>query len=103
MGVFDQSIPDSFQLAVINHQGPLFQGLAKAISTNNTVGPLSVLPGHTNFISIITEQLQVVDVGDNIHSFEMDLGVIRVFANEVEIYVGVETVQQEYLELISKA
>ena len=102
MSIFTQTIPDSFQLAVINNKGSLFQGLAKAISPNNTIGPLSILPGHANFISIITDDLRVVDLADALHEFEIELGVIRVFANEVEIYVGVETFGPEFLELLNK-
>lgn len=92
-----KNIPQTFQLAVVGQEGYLYQGVAQSISTANKVGPLSVLPGHTNFISIITDTLKVTDVSGEVFEFELNLGVMRVFANEVDVYVGIEAVTPELM------
>lgn len=85
-----QKISSKFVLTVYNQQGLIFSGEVAALSTNNEVGPLSILPGHANFISIITDQLTVFPESNQPQEIELDRGVLRVFENDVQIYVGVE-------------
>lgn len=85
-------IPELFQLKVYNETGVLFEDSVVAISAENDTGPLSILSGHTNFISTIngsiTEEKLIVYLPDgSTKGFLLESGVIKVFENLVEVFL----------------
>lgn len=64
-----------------------FKGKAKAISGKNRLGNFDILPGHTNFISLIFEELKVYTPEKEI-SFKFNRGVLETSENQVKIFLG---------------
>ncbi|MBL8031961.1 MAG: hypothetical protein JNK33_06615, partial [Candidatus Doudnabacteria bacterium] len=60
----------------------------KALASANSVGPFSVLPGHTNFISMITAPVTAYLMDGQTRTFEAGLGVLRCYHNRVEVFAG---------------
>lgn len=85
-------IPELFPLKVYNETGVIFEDEVAAISAENDTGPLSILSGHTNFISTIngsiTEEKLIVYMQDgSTKGFLLESGVIKVFENTVEVFL----------------
>lgn len=85
-----QIIPQTFLLTVYDPQGTLFSGSVYGLSTGNELGPLSIISGHANFISLISQPLTIYSNPRMIEptTIPLDLGVVRVFNNVVQIFVG---------------
>ncbi|EKD65680.1 MAG: hypothetical protein ACD_50C00017G0002 [uncultured bacterium] len=79
----------NISLAIRNKQRLLFDGTVKAVSSYNDRGFFDILPEHQNFISLIRDKIIIHK--DNIDKEEIKInkGVLRVYKNKVEIYVGV--------------
>ncbi len=85
-------IPETFLFTVYDETGVLFQNQVTAIEAVNEEGPLSVLSGHTNFISVIkgslTQNLLVAHLPDGTkHGFILQQGVLKVFNNQAEVFI----------------
>lgn len=74
---------------IITPEELLYSGPATALSTKNSAGPLSLLPQHTNFISVIEEQISLHLPDGSQQRFQIDQGVLYCRENKVEIYVGI--------------
>lgn len=68
-----------------------FEGEVKAISSFNESGRFDVLPQHANFISIIREFLIIYDKAGAKQEIKIDRGVLKVTANKVQVFLGIET------------
>jgi F0F1-type ATP synthase epsilon subunit len=86
------TIPNTFLLNVYSDTGTLFSGQIHALSTKNEIGPLSIISGHANFISLIMENLTVFEnsISQGGKVIPLELGVMRVFNNATEVYIGSE-------------
>lgn len=91
---------DSFPIKIYNQLGLVFEGSVKAIACGNAQGEFSVLPGHTNFISMITKPVVAFLPSGETQTFQVGLGVIRVLENTVELYIGLHLDKQT--ELLAK-
>lgn len=86
----DNTILDTFQLTIYTREGMVFHEHVKGLTTINDVGPLSIISGHTNFISIITGDVTVV-FGDNTEKqFPVSQGVLRHYDNRSEVYISLQ-------------
>ncbi len=99
------AFPDVFSLTIYDQSGILFDQEVVALSAVNEAGPFSILPGHSNFISIIngslSDNLLQVHLAENtIQDFILELGVIRCYQNKVEIYRVIEI--EEALEKVGQ-
>jgi len=89
--LFSQNtIPETLELAIYDSQRQQFTGKVYSIETNNEIGPLSLLPGHTNFISIVKTKLSVNSESGRIKEFQFETGILRVFNSHVDVYLGIE-------------
>jgi len=79
---------EDFDLIIHNQVGLVFHDKVTAIASSNNQGPFSVLPGHTNFISLITDAVTAYQVDGQIKKFEIGLGVLRCLNNKVEVFAG---------------
>lgn len=77
-----------FELIIYNQVGVVFNDKVKALASANSVGPFSVLPAHTNFISMITAPVTAYLMNGETRTFEAGLGVLRCYHNRVEVYAG---------------
>lgn len=80
---------NTISVTVRNRQGILFDGEAKSVSSANKVGPFDILPGHTNFVSMINKKLTVRASDGRVINLTLDKGVIWVEENKVKVFVGV--------------
>ena len=83
-------IPDTFLVTIYDPQGTVFSGSVYAISTHNEMGPLSLLSGHANFITLISQNLTLYQEPTKTvpTTVPITTGVMRVFDNVVQIYLG---------------
>ena len=66
-----------------------FQGQAKAVSSQNNKGAFDVLPKHANFICLIKDKVTVYPPHQQKQEIPLKNGVLKVWENEVNVYLGV--------------
>ena len=76
-------------LSIKNRQGIMFSDTVKAVSSYNDKGPFDILSEHENFISLIYQKIVVHKLDNKTEEFKIDNGVLRVYKNEVNIYIGI--------------
>ncbi len=86
------TISKEFQLSIYSQSGLIFDQPVVAISAENEVGPLSILAGHSNFIttingSLTTEMLFAYFKDGSTKGFLLESGVIKVFENKAEVFL----------------
>lgn len=81
---------DIFKLKVVSREGVIYDGKASSITSNNEKGVFDVLAQHANFISLINKGLTIRDNDNNEKKIKFDNALLKVFKNNVEVYVGVE-------------
>lgn len=79
---------EAFTLIIYNQVGVVYSGEAKALACANNKGEFSILPGHTNFISLVTEPITIYLKDNSTKKFDVGLGVLRVLNNQIEVYTG---------------
>jgi F0F1-type ATP synthase epsilon subunit len=86
---------DSISVSILNSEGTVFEGEAKALSSTNEMGPFDVLPLHSNFISIIKDKVVVhLKSGEN-KEFKIDSGILKAAENKLQVFLGIEAFTQE--------
>jgi len=75
-------------LVVRNKQGVLFSAKVKAVTSFNERGEFDVLPEHENFISIIKNKIIIYKTPKEIQEIDVENGVLKVYENNVNIYIG---------------
>jgi len=90
----NEQLPDKQSLHVLiqNPESTLFQGNALAISSVNTNGPFDILPLHANFICMIQDSVTIYETQKKIRKIPLERGILKVFENNVTIFLGIETV-----------
>ncbi len=86
------TISEEFQLTIYSQSGLIFDKPVVAVSAENEVGPLSILSGHSNFIttikgSLTDEMLFAYFKDGSTKGFLLESGVIKVFENKVEVFL----------------
>ena len=84
-------IPNSLFVMVRSRDKTFFNNRVKAISSFNEKGPFDILPQHANFISIIKDSVILHKETGEKEEIKIDGGVVRVFENHVNIFIGVFT------------
>jgi len=64
-----------------------FEGRAIAVSSKNHLGDFDILPGHINFISLITDYLIIHTIEKKIN-YQFKRGVLEVSDDKVNIFLG---------------
>lgn len=85
-----EKIPTSLDVLVFDHKEKQFAGEVDSIKAQNEKGPLSLLPGHTNFISIIKDELVLNTSGGQTKNFTFETGILRCFNSKIDVYLGIE-------------
>ena len=65
-----------------------FQGKAETISSQNKLGKFDILPEHTNFITLIFDNLSIVTLDKKKIIYQFKRGVLEVAENKVNIFLG---------------
>lgn len=66
----------------------LFEGQAFSLQAVNKLGPLTILPGHANLLSILTDCTVVIDGADGEQQLQIDNGILKVSSNQVALFVN---------------
>lgn len=83
---------EKLKVVVKSPEGIVFDGEVYALTSKNVGGLFDVLPFHSNFVSIIKELLLLYETKENPKEMKIENGVMKVSENDVEIFLGVETV-----------
>lgn len=67
----------------------LWEGMAVWVSSKNSQGPFDILPFHTNFVTILEDQVIRVNTGTEIKEFTYSKSVMYVHSNKVYIYTNI--------------
>lgn len=65
-----------------------FEGEAISISSENKLGKFDILPQHTNFITLILNELILEKPNGEKISYKFKKGVLEVSENKVNIFLG---------------
>ncbi len=66
-----------------------FDGDAESISASNLTGPFDILPGHKNFMTLLTAGEIVVRSKEGAQKLKIERGVMHVRKNKVEVFLDV--------------
>lgn len=80
---------NNITISIRNKQGLVFKGRVKAVSSYNEKGLFDILPEHENFISLIKDKIVIHKNDNQKEEIKIDSGVLRVYENNVSIYVGI--------------
>lgn len=68
----------------------IWSGQAKTVSAGNVSGGFDVLPGHVNFISVLTDKpIKIKTADGQVEEFSLSRSVMYVKADKVIIYAEV--------------
>lgn len=81
---------DILQVIIITPEKNLFDGECKSLSSQNSTGPFDILPEHENFISLINSYINLKTL-DGEKKFEIHDAVLKAEANQIHVFVGVES------------
>ncbi|MCD6528263.1 hypothetical protein J7K44_01340 [bacterium] len=65
-----------------------FKGKAEAVSSQNKLGKFDILPGHTNFITLIFKNLIIHTPDKKKITYQFKRGVLETSENKVRIFLG---------------
>jgi F0F1-type ATP synthase epsilon subunit len=66
-----------------------FEGLASSVSAKDINGPFDILPGHVNFVGILTNSDVYIKSDKGDRSIGISKGIINVKNNKVEVFANV--------------
>lgn len=72
----------------------IFEGLAKAVSSYNDIGPFDVLGRHENFISSIKNKLKITLQNGEKREYQIGNGIMRVNNNIVQVFLGIDNLKK---------
>lgn len=68
---------------------PDFQGMARSVTSENSLGPFDILPKHANLISLIKKQIIVRTREGKEIKYRFSNGVLEVNENKVKVFLGI--------------
>jgi F0F1-type ATP synthase epsilon subunit len=83
---------NTLYVTVRNSDTTLYEGYAIAVSSFNNVGIFSLLPWHSNFITLIKKKIIVYKTKDDKYEKDIDSAILQVQNNKVDIFLGIESI-----------
>ena len=65
-----------------------FSGKALSLTAENQLGKFDILPQHANFVTQIFNNLTLVTIDKNEHSYKFERGVLEVSEDLVRVFIG---------------
>jgi F0F1-type ATP synthase epsilon subunit len=65
-----------------------YQGKAEVVSSRNRLGEFDILPGHANFITLISDELTILTPEKKKIVYQFKNGVLEVSEDKVNIFLG---------------
>lgn len=84
----------TFDVVIYDHDKIVYQGQVWALSSTNDIGPFDVLASHSNFITVVKNQLTLHFDDQKTRFLPVDRGVLRAYRQNVEIYLGISSFTQ---------
>ncbi len=66
-----------------------FSGKAFSVSSKNEMGDFDILPYHSNFITLIFDEVIIRTPDNEEVEYDFKRGVLKVSSNEVKIFLGI--------------
>jgi F0F1-type ATP synthase epsilon subunit len=83
-----KEVSNLLHVFVMTGDSVIYDDKAASVSSRNERGRFDILPLHTNFISIIKEFVLIKQNPDLNKQIVIKNGIMRVFENNVQIFVG---------------
>lgn len=80
------------KVTVRSRQGVVFEGELAAVSSVNKSGPFDVLPGHSNFVCMISKKLILRGIDNKTQEINVENGVLMVEKNMVKVFLGINKI-----------
>lgn len=80
-------------LKIQTKEGTSFNDKVKAVTSYNDKGIFDVLPEHENFISVVKNKIIIHLLDGKDKEMKIDTGVLKVYSNEVHIFLGLTDVK----------
>jgi F0F1-type ATP synthase epsilon subunit len=80
----------TFKTKILNTEKVLFEGNVKSVSSENETAKFDILPGHTNFISIIKDRMELITAENEKKEFNLEYGIVMVYENVLNVYLGIK-------------
>lgn len=82
---------DSLTIKIFKPEAVFFTGEIASLSSQNSLGNFDILPDHANFITVIEKNLTLYFKNGSTKVLEFDIGVLRLFGVEIDVYLGIKT------------
>ncbi len=83
-----QSNQEVLNLKIQTKHGVTYNDRVRALTSYNERGIFDVLPEHENFISVIRGKIIIHQLDGKDKEMKIDTGVLKVYKNEVRIFLG---------------
>lgn len=74
---------------VLSPYETFYDGVANSVSAVNKIGPFDVLPGHINFMSLLSRGSIKLNTPSGEKSFKLERGILKVHDNQVKVFVNI--------------
>lgn len=72
---------------VLSPQNLSWNGKARAVIGENSIGLFSILPEHANFITVISGTIKIIQTSGADYSFEVGFGLLYCRENDVKVFI----------------
>ena len=79
----------NLDVEILNQEDILYKGSASAVTSYNEDGKFDILPNHTNFISIIKNNIIIHRDKKDRKEINIKRGVLRCMQNKVNVFLGI--------------
>ena len=77
------------ELDILSPDSKIYSGQIKLVQLPGTLGSFGVLKNHAPLISTLEKgQIKVIDINNDIHTFEVSEGVVEVLNNHIIALIG---------------
>lgn len=78
-----------FPLKVLSLDKKYYDGFAVSVSATNRKGLFDILPGHTNFFSLLTPGTVQINTGQKQLQIVVDSGIVKVSQGVVTLFINI--------------
>ncbi|QQG47486.1 MAG: hypothetical protein HY044_00080 [Candidatus Woesebacteria bacterium] len=80
------------ELKIITRLSVIFEGKVRSVTSFNKKGKFDILPGHSQFISLVTNGISFFDERQNQKSLVLANGVVRVIKNTITVFCEIQDI-----------
>ena len=83
---------ESILIKIRNPEGTLYEDTVISVSAKNETGKFDVLPMHQDFISIIKDELNIIEKNNSTKTFKFQKAVMKIKNNRVDVFMNISDV-----------